>query len=92
MSILLQSCFFLQKNKNNFPILKQELSFDSKVSIKVYDVTGREVASLINSEKKAGVYTVNFDASRLSKGMFFYKLTASTKEKEYTQSGKMLKQ
>lgn len=76
----------------NTTTLKYELPFDSKVVIKVYDVMGKEVASLINSEKKAGVYTVNFDASRLSKGMYYYKLTASTKEKEYTQSGKMLKQ
>jgi hypothetical protein len=76
----------------NSTTIKYELPFDSKVSIKVYDAMGKEVASLINSEKKAGIYTANFDASRLSKGMYYYKLSAATKEKVFNQSGKMMKQ
>jgi hypothetical protein len=76
----------------NSTTLKYELPFDSKVSIKVYDMMGKEVASLVNGEKKAGVYTVSFDASRLSKGIYYYRLKAFAKEKEFTQSGKLLKQ
>lgn len=46
------------------------------VSLKVYDVLGKEVAILVNEEKDRGVYTINFDASGLSSGIYFYKLQA----------------
>jgi photosystem II stability/assembly factor-like uncharacterized protein len=46
------------------------------VTLKVYDVLGNEVATLVNEEKPAGSYEVNFDASQLSSGIYFYKLQA----------------
>lgn len=49
------------------------------VQLRVYDMVGREVATLINREQAAGSYTVNFDASELSSGMYMYRLnTGST--------------
>lgn len=48
----------------------------SVVSIKVYDILGREVANLVNEFKNAGTYTVNFDASRLSSGVYLYRVEA----------------
>ena len=50
-----------------------ELSF---VTIKMYDVLGNEVASLINEEKPAGNFEVEFNASALSSGIYYYKLVA----------------
>jgi hypothetical protein len=44
------------------------------VSIKVYDMLGREVATLINNTMSAGVRTVVFDASHLSSGMYIYRI------------------
>jgi len=44
------------------------------VSLKVYDVLGNEVATLVNEQKPAGTYEVIFDASGLSSGIYFYKL------------------
>jgi hypothetical protein len=44
------------------------------VQLKVYDVLGNEVATLVNEEKPAGSYEVNFNASRLSSGVYFYRL------------------
>lgn len=44
------------------------------VSLKVYDVLGNEVATLVNEEKSAGSYEVEFNASLLSSGIYFYKL------------------
>ncbi|MEP0862519.1 MAG: T9SS type A sorting domain-containing protein [Ignavibacterium sp.] len=44
--------------------------------LKVYDVLGNEVATLVNEEKPAGIYEVEFNASKLSSGIYFYKLSA----------------
>lgn len=46
------------------------------VSLKVYDILGKEVASLVNDELSAGVYNVSFDGSNLSSGIYLYTLTA----------------
>jgi len=46
------------------------------VTLKVYDVLGNEVAILVNEEKPAGSYQVEFDASNFSSGIYFYKLTS----------------
>ena len=46
----------------------------SNVTLKVYDVLGNEIAALVNEEKLAGVYEVDFNASNLSSGVYFYKL------------------
>jgi len=44
------------------------------ITMKVYDVLGNEVANLINEEKPVGSYAVDFDASKLSSGIYFYRL------------------
>ncbi|MDP2366420.1 MAG: T9SS type A sorting domain-containing protein, partial [Ignavibacteria bacterium] len=48
----------------------------SIVQLKVYDVLGNEVATLLNEEKAAGSYEVSFSASNLASGIYFYRLTA----------------
>jgi len=48
------------------------------VTLKVYDLLGNEVATLVNEEKSSGVYNVNFDAAGLSSGMYLYKLQAGS--------------
>ncbi len=45
-----------------------------QVFLKVYDILGNEVATLVNEEKSAGVYKVEFDASKLPNGVYFYQL------------------
>lgn len=56
------------------------------VSIKIYDVTGREIASLVNEEKLSGNYKVSFNAANLSSGIYFYQM----KVPKFTQTKKML--
>jgi hypothetical protein len=56
------------------------------VTIKVYDLLGREVATLVNEEKPAGKYEVEFNGSEQSSGIYFYQLKAG----EYSQSKKMI--
>lgn len=49
---------------------------ESDVSLKVYDIMGREVSSIVNERQIAGSYDVEFDASLLASGIYFYKLAA----------------
>ena len=58
----------------------------SRVTIKVYDLLGREVVTLINEEKPAGNYSITFDASNLSSGVYFYRLSTS----EFNETKKLL--
>jgi carboxypeptidase T len=48
------------------------------VTLKIFDVLGNEVATLINEEKPAGEYKIKFDASYLSSGIYFYELRAGS--------------
>lgn len=46
------------------------------VTLRVYDLLGKEVATLVNEEKSAGTYVVRFDASRLASGVYFYRIVS----------------
>ncbi|MCH9029653.1 MAG: T9SS type A sorting domain-containing protein, partial [Bacteroidetes bacterium] len=48
------------------------------VVLKVYDVLGNEIATLVNEEKAAGTYEIMFDAQVLPSGVYFYKLEAGS--------------
>jgi len=54
------------------------LSDEGFVSIKVYDILGRQVASLVNRTQDAGRYQVRFDANQLSAGAYLYVLETPT--------------
>jgi len=56
--------------------ISYQLPAVSYVTLKVYDLLGREVATLVNEVKQAGSYSANWDASRLSSGVYFYQLEA----------------
>ncbi len=56
------------------------------VTVKVLDLLGREVSTLINEEKAAGFYTVNFNAGKLSSGIYFYRILAG----KFSQTKKMV--
>jgi hypothetical protein len=55
--------------KINFAIPK-----NSNVTLKIYDITGREVAELLNKSMTAGEYQVTFDGAKMTSGVYFYKL------------------
>ncbi|MBI3193326.1 MAG: T9SS type A sorting domain-containing protein, partial [Ignavibacteriae bacterium] len=55
--------------------IKYSLHQDAQVSLIVYDVLGREVQTLINGFEDAGYKSVQFDASSLSSGVYFYRLS-----------------
>jgi thermitase len=66
--------------------IKYQLPERSRVTLKVFDVMGREVALLVNEVRTAGSYTETFDASALSSGTYFYRLESGM----FAQSKKML--
>ena len=54
--------------------ISYQLPVNTLVILKVYDLLGREIASLVSEERQAGNYEVEFDASKLSSGIYFYQL------------------
>ena len=72
---------FNPSTKINYTIPKIE-----HVTLKVYDILGNEIVTLVNRNQKGGIYSVNFEASNLSTGIYFYKITAG----KFNQTHKML--
>ena len=58
--------------------INYQLPVAKHVSLKIYDALGREVAVLVNGQMGPGNYTATFDASRLSSGVYFYRLDAGS--------------
>jgi hypothetical protein len=61
---------------NPSTIIKYDLTSGGFITLKVFDILGREVAVLVNEEKPAGSYNIEFDASSLSSGIYVYQLIA----------------
>ncbi len=66
--------------------IKFRISVPGFVSLKVYDVLGKEVATLVNEEKPTGNYTVSLDATGLPSGVYYYKLSSGS----YVETKKMV--
>jgi len=58
----------------------------SFVTLKIYDILGKEIATVVSEEKSAGKYEIEFDGSNLSSGIYFYEL----KTRSYTVTKKMV--
>ena len=54
--------------------IKYQLPKDGLVTLKVYDITGREIAKLVNEVKQAGFYTASFNGSNFASGVYFYRI------------------
>lgn len=63
-----------------------DVSKDDFVSLKVYDVLGREVKTLVNENLSAGKYNMTFDAAELTSGVYYYKLSAG----DFSETKKMI--
>ena len=63
---------------NPTTVISYELPMNSQVTLKVYDVLGREVRTLVNAREDAGRHSVYFNASDLPSGVYFYRLEAGT--------------
>lgn len=63
---------------NPTTVLQYSLPKDGNVSLKVYNVIGQEVATLVNAHQKIGNYKVNFNAEHLASGIYFYRIQAGS--------------
>ncbi|NCS90369.1 MAG: T9SS type A sorting domain-containing protein [Ignavibacteria bacterium] len=72
--------FLLQQNYPNPFNPSTSISYSIKemglVTLKIFDVLGREVSVLVNEVKEPGKYSINFDASKLSSGVYIYYMNA----------------
>jgi M6 family metalloprotease-like protein len=66
-------------------IIKYQIPESGLVQLKIYDLLGRDVATLVNEVKSAGSYSINFDASDLPSGVYIYSLRVN----DYVQNQKM---
>ncbi|MGA2668371.1 MAG: T9SS type A sorting domain-containing protein [Ignavibacteria bacterium] len=70
---------------NPTTVITFDLPRQTNVTIKVYDISGKEVKTIMNENKTAGSYNVTFNASSLSSGVYFYRINAG----DYSKTMKM---
>ena len=82
--------FYLSQNYPNpfnpISTITYQIPELSDVTLKVYDVLGSEISTLVNNENQLGRYEVKFDATNLSSGIYYYKLQSGT----YAETRKMM--
>lgn len=67
-----------------------EMPVNGKVTIKLYDITGQEVFTLLNDVRDADYYTVEFDGSNIASGVYFYRIIASGEGQSFNKTMKMV--
>ena len=90
VSNLVPKMYSLEQNYPNpfnpTTVIKFSITKGEFVEMKLYDILGNEVKTLVKSPFQAGTYSVGFDASNLASGVYFYKIVAG----DFTQTKKML--
>ncbi len=56
--------------------INYDLPFDGKVTLKIFDISGREVSILVNEFQAAGYYSVTFSGTNLPSGLYFYRFNS----------------
>lgn len=72
--------------KYSIPLVDSRHGIASHVTLKVYNILGREIATLVNKIQKAGIYEVDFNSLNLASGVYFYKLQSGN----FVESKKMI--
>jgi hypothetical protein len=71
---------------NSTSVIKYSIPKSSQVSLKIFNTLGQEIETLVNEEKTAGNYEVEFYAANLPSGVYFYSLQAG----DFVQTRKMI--
>lgn len=76
---------------NMSTVIRYSLPQDADVTVKVYDIVGKEIETLVNSKQAAGVHSVGFGKNNLSSGTYFYRLTATSPDGQtHVETKKMI--
>ncbi|MDE3058302.1 MAG: T9SS type A sorting domain-containing protein [Bacteroidota bacterium] len=72
--------------------INYQLPANCRVTLKVYDVLGREIATLVDEEKPSGFYSVQWDAHNVSSGIYFYRIIVSNSngQSSFTEAKRMV--
>jgi len=70
--------------------IRYELPFNGFVTLNVFDVTGKQISTLVNENQNAGFYEVNYDASNLPSGVYLYRLNYNVNNQNFIKTRKML--
>ncbi|HMQ81171.1 MAG TPA: T9SS type A sorting domain-containing protein, partial [Ignavibacteria bacterium] len=72
--------------KIKFDVKAKGKSENAKINLRVFDLLGKEVIKLVEGELSPGIYEVDYDASNLPSGVYFYKLVSG----EFSESKRMV--
>lgn len=93
-SSVVEDDFKLNQNYQNpfnpSTVISYELQVTSYVTLKVYDIFGKEVVSLINEKQNAGEYSVTFDGADLSDAVYFYRLNSEINGQNNVMTKRMI--
>ncbi|MSQ46538.1 MAG: T9SS type A sorting domain-containing protein, partial [Ignavibacteria bacterium] len=92
---LIINSFSLEQNYpnpfNNETIINYQLPISSKVTLKIYDVLGKEIATLVNGEVETGFHTAHFNASNLASGVYYYRLAIHSDKLQFNGQSEIRK-
>jgi len=74
------------------PITKIDynLPYNGNVTLKIYDISGREITTLVNKTQEAGFYTIQFNANNFASGTYFYRISATNGQENFVMTKRML--
>lgn len=75
---------------NSTTTIHFSIAISSEVHMKIYDMLGREIETLVNTEYKPGKYSIKWNADKFASGIYFYQITASSIFQNYSNTGKFL--
>jgi len=75
---------------NNSTVIRYSVDRQSDVSITVYDMTGKEISTLVNESKQAGTFSIGFSNTNIASGTYFYRLIAKSAEGKATVETKKM--
>lgn len=70
--------------------INYELKITNYVTLKVFDLNGKEIQTLVNKKQTAGSYSIEFNTSNLSSGIYFYRIEVSNSKENFSQTKKMV--
>ncbi|MBE2216820.1 MAG: T9SS type A sorting domain-containing protein [Ignavibacteria bacterium] len=75
---------------NPVSVIEYRVAARSLVRLVVYDLTGKEVATLVNGELDGGYYSARFDGTNISSGIYFYRFTAVNADQNFTETKRLI--